>query len=97
MTTTSSVGKNHNNHFLHSGDTGSSGAESDVKLEIRTSSSMSEQRDWVDVSNNLNNERNAVTANEIAQVVENIYNYTQHQVQEPVYSSNNKTVSVSLQ
>jgi hypothetical protein len=29
--------------------------------------------------------------------VENIYNYTQHQVQEPVYSSNNKTVSVSLQ
>ena len=82
------VSKVHHNH-LHPGDTGSSGTGSDVKVEIRTSSSLSGQREWVD-----GNHERTVTANEIAQVVENIYNYTQqqHQLQEPVYSTSTKMV-----
>jgi len=78
---------NQQNHFGHMvGDNGSSGADSDVKVEIRTSSSLSEQREWiVDPTSDLalqhhhQQEQRSVTANEIAQVVENIYNYTQQQ------------------
>lgn len=78
---------NQQNHFGHMvGDNGSSGADSDVKVEIRTSSSLSEQREWiVDPTSDLalqhhhQSQQRSVTANEIAQVVENIYNYTQQQ------------------
>lgn len=77
-------------HRYHNAmDTGSSGADSDVKVEIRTSSSLSERQDWVDGGSC----DRTVTANEIAQVVENIYNYSQQQ-QDRLYSSSNKIVSI---
>lgn len=79
-------------HRYHSAaDTGSSGADSDVKVEIRTSSSLSERQDWVEGGSC----DRTVTANEIAQVVENIYNYSQQQQQQDrLYSSSNKIVSI---
>lgn len=83
-TLTSSTGVIKSNNFHSSGaDTGSSGTDSDLKVELRTSSSLSENHGqcWEDSSDRT------VTANEIAQVVENIYNYTQ-QTQEPVFPPN---------
>lgn len=78
-------------HFLSVGDAGSSGTGSDMKAEIRTSSSMSERREWVDGGG---------VANEMAQVVENIYNYTQQQQQqlqqERFYATSSKIVSTFM-
>ena len=77
-------------HRYHSAvDTGSSNADSDVKVEIRTSSSLSERQDWVEGGSC----DRTVTANEMAQVVENIYNYSQQQ-QDRLYSTSNKIVSI---
>lgn len=84
----------HPHHHHHSGvDSGSSGADSDVKLEIRTScSSLTEQQHaWLEGCTATDR---SVTANEISQVVENIYNYSQQQQQDPLYSSTNKIVSI---
>jgi len=71
-------------------DTGSSGADSDLKVDVRTSSSLSEQdgnsgQHWDGASDRT------VTHNEIAQVVENIYNYTS--AHEVAYPSNNKVIT----
>ena len=67
-------------------DTGSSGADSDLKVEIRTASSLSEHPGQSWDENEAGSDR-TVTANEIAQVVENIYNYTSS---EPGFPANNK-------
>lgn len=82
-TTSSSSGSKMHHSVI---DTGSSGAESDIKVEIRTSSSLSDHpgQSWDD--NEVDSDR-TVTANEIAQVVENIYNYTSN---EHIFSTNNK-------
>ena len=76
----SSTIKNNNSLHSHAMDTGSSGADSDIKVEIRTASSLSQQWDdnglGVDGVGVHQNDLNNITANEIAQVVENIYSYT---------------------
>ncbi|XP_074605220.1 irregular chiasm C-roughest protein-like [Brevipalpus obovatus] len=83
---------NHHQHHqhhqvMHSGqlvmDSVSSGADSDVKVEIRTASSLSEQAaHWDDLNDGTINESSSVTANQIQQVVDNIYNYSS----QPLYS-----------
>ncbi|RWS31641.1 irregular chiasm C-roughest protein-like protein [Leptotrombidium deliense] len=83
-TTSSSIGKLHSHHSVM--DTGSSGADSDLKVEIRTASSLSEHGQCWDDLNDMSSERN-LTANDIAQVVENIYNYTS----EPIFQTNKET------
>ncbi|RWS04821.1 irregular chiasm C-roughest protein-like protein, partial [Dinothrombium tinctorium] len=85
-TNTSSTGGKHSHHSVM--DTGSSGADSDLKVEIRTASSMSEHGQCWDDVNEAASERN-ITANEIAQVVENIYNYTNEPVFQPKENQNN--------
>jgi hypothetical protein len=80
--TTSSTSKN-----LHSViDSHSSGTESDIKVELRTASSMSQNWDTTEVSSS-----DQTVSNELAKVVENIYSYTK----DPIYVTNNK-VSILL-
>lgn len=84
---TSAITKSSGQYHQHI-DSGSSG-ESDMKVEIRTSSSLSDQHHpnglvvgnqhvgWeMDYTDSHQPHHDQVTANEIAQVVENIYNYT---------------------
>jgi hypothetical protein len=82
-TTSSSSTKN-----LHSViDSHSSGAESDIKVELRTASSMSQNWDTTEVSSS-----DQTVSNELAKVVENIYSYTK----DPIYVTNNKVSKDSV-
>ncbi len=66
-------------------DSGSSGADSDIKVEIRTASSLSQH--WDD-TNEGSSEPTVNT--EIAQVVENIYSYTNQS--EPIFPPINHVI-----
>ncbi|XP_015795128.1 irregular chiasm C-roughest protein [Tetranychus urticae] len=77
-------------HALHHHvvDTGSSGADSDLKVEIRTASSLSERGHWDDL-NEPPSVDPTITANQIQQVVDNIYNYTAQPLYSPSKDSSN--------
>ena len=74
--TLSGTNSSHNGKHHHlSMDTGSSGADSDIKVEIRTTSSMSQH--WPDDTDQrcADSAINTEMA-QMAQVVENIYSYS---------------------
>lgn len=90
-----STGHHHHHHHHHnhnhsgmSGqsviDTGSSGADSDMKMEIRTASSLSEHVHWDDLSEPPPPSTDPSLANnQIQQVVDSIYNYTNQPICSP--------------
>lgn len=62
-------------------DSGSSGADSDIKVEIRTASSLSDRGHWDDLTDSSRDR--TMTTNGISGMIENIYNYAS----EPVFST----------
>jgi len=82
---TTSAAKHHHSVM----DSGSSGADSDIKVEIRTASSLSQH--WDD-TNEGSSEPTINT--EIAQVVENIYSYTNQS--DPLFPPINHVIFCSI-